>query len=287
MRLKMRIVLFGLMLLMGQKMRADCMALSWTNFQDKNWFYTSRPLLWFNFNYYDSTDVPVFRHGRPYIFCGKDTIPLQAIDSIINTRNQQWLLRPVRAMQKDSVYRLFTADSVTWDPALDLQYNLYSVRGSVMYATPPASGIQPPRLTGDIKVESVHDSAGEICGGYTGLTLLIPRADTTQWIVKGVFTDTETGKQLTGYGVCDDSLVSFGRSSCTQELLLDGDKKYTLQLILIDSDNNRTTVQFPDVIDFYPEERFFTNFLWIVGSVLVLAFTAIWFLLKKQRRKTS
>lgn len=243
--------------------------------------------MWFTFNYYDSTNVPVFRYGRPYIFCGKDTIPLQVIDSIINKRNQQWLLRPMRAMQKDSVYRLFTADSVTWDSALDLEYNLYSIGSSVMYATPPARAIEPPRLTGDIKVEYISDSADKNCGGYTGLTLLIPRADTTQWIVKGIFTDTETGEQVIGYGVCDDSLVSFGRSSCTEELLLDGTKKYRLQLILIDSDNNRTTVQFPDVIDFYPEKQFFTNVLWIVGSGLLLAIAAIWFLLKKQRRKTS
>lgn len=289
----MRIVVFGLVLLLAgiasniPVARADCMAMSWTSFHVKNWYNTSRPVLWFTFNYYEPTDVPIFRNGRPFIFCRNDTIPLLVIDSIINKRNQQWLLRPVRSMQKDSIYRVFSKDTITWNSSLHFQYNLHAVSDWGLYTVSEENDSEPPRLTGEVKISYMEHSANTNCGGYTGVMLLIPRSDESTWIIKGIFTDTESGKQVTGYGVCDDAVVSFGRTSCNEELVLDDEKKYTLQLVLIDMDNNRTTVDVREVIDFYPEKQFLTNVLWTVGSVLLLILTAIWLLLKKQRRKIS
>jgi hypothetical protein len=289
MRLKMRFVLFGLLLLVGQDMRADCMPRHNSNIRYLSGFYSSRPVLWFSFNYYKETDIPVFRYGRPYLYCGNDTIPLQVIDSIINKRNQQWLLRPVRDMQHDSVYHAISFDTITFDLELQLQYDLLAGPGWMIYPKTGRIDTEPPRLTGEIKILEIGDSADRNCGGYTGVTLLIPRSDTMQWIVKGIFTETETGKQVVGYGVCNDSLVYFGRSSCDEELLLDGRKKYTLKLELIDLNNNRTTVRFPGIIDFYPATKSGGNnlWIWVAGSLVLLALAATWFLLKRRRRQSS
>lgn len=98
MRLKMRFVLFGLLLLVGREMRADSIIPSNTRFNlllEQNVAIPGRPLILFErLNEDDHYSLSRFGYEWARLIADGDTIPLKLIDSCAGKSFTQWLFEP-------------------------------------------------------------------------------------------------------------------------------------------------------------------------------------------------
>lgn len=249
MRLKMRILLFCVLLLFGREMRGYHVASEQPDFSFKENITQSRPLILYSCEVWRGVNsVESFRYESVALIAEGDTIPLQLLDSCYGNFHVQWLFQPQRAMSNDKEY---TFNVNLGSNSLYSSNVFYYMLNTQIRTTPDK---RPPEIRGKPTLDETRDS---IYNPFVNVFISLHAFDETPMLVRAIYTDRITGEKQKAYFHLDDAQLDVGSELCAGILDLNTAHTYLLEITVFDQAGNQSIpFVFSDEVRFEKDGRY-------------------------------